>query len=66
MYGLSKYWLSIFLPGFQLLIFAPIILIIIIAFPEGTVGFLKKKAQGTAFERYLVCRLLPARNNWRT
>jgi branched-chain amino acid transport system permease protein len=53
-YGLSKYWLAIILPGFQLLIFAPIILVIIIAFPEGTVGFLKKKAQGTAFERYIV------------
>ena len=53
-YGLTKYWLAIILPGFQLLIFAPIILIIIIAFPEGTVGFLKKKAQGTAFERYIV------------
>jgi branched-chain amino acid transport system permease protein len=53
-YGLSKYWLSITLPGFQLLIFAPIILIIIVVFPEGTVGFLKKKVQGTALERYIV------------
>jgi branched-chain amino acid transport system permease protein len=53
-YGLSKYWLAIILPGFQLLIFAPIILVIIIAFPEGTVGYLKKKAQGTVFERYIV------------
>jgi branched-chain amino acid transport system permease protein len=53
-YGLTKYWLAIILPGFQLLIFAPIILVIIIAFPEGTVGYLKKKAQGTAFERYIV------------
>jgi branched-chain amino acid transport system permease protein len=53
-YGLSKYWLAITLPGFQLLIFAPIILIIIVVFPEGTVGFLKKKVRGTALERYIV------------
>jgi branched-chain amino acid transport system permease protein len=53
-YGLSKYWLAITIPGFQLLIFAPIILIIIVVFPEGTVGFLKKKVRGTALERYIV------------
>jgi branched-chain amino acid transport system permease protein len=53
-YGLSKYWLAITLPGFQLLIFAPIILVIIVVFPEGTVGFLKKKVRGTALERYIV------------
>jgi branched-chain amino acid transport system permease protein len=53
-YGLSKYWLAITMPGFQLLIFAPVILIIIVLFPEGTVGFLKKKVQGTALERYIL------------
>jgi branched-chain amino acid transport system permease protein len=53
-YGLSKYWLAIILPGFQLLIFAPIILAIVVLFPEGTVGFLKKKVQGTALERFIV------------
>jgi branched-chain amino acid transport system permease protein len=42
------------LPGFQLLIFAPIIIIIIVLFPEGTIGMLKNRVRGTALERYIV------------
>ena len=53
-YGLSKYYLAVILPGFQLLIFAPIIIMIIVLFPEGTVGVLKKKVQGTAWEKIIV------------
>jgi branched-chain amino acid transport system permease protein len=53
-YGISKYYLAIILPGFQLLIFAPIIIIIIVLFPEGTVGMLKKRVKGTTLERYIV------------
>jgi len=53
-YGLSKYYLAVILPGFQLLIFAPIIIIIIVLFPEGTVGVLKKKVQGTFLARIIV------------
>ncbi|MCK5657936.1 MAG: branched-chain amino acid ABC transporter permease [Deltaproteobacteria bacterium] len=53
-YGLSKYYLAIILPGFQLLIFAPIIIIIIVLFPEGTVGMLKNRVRGTTLERYIV------------
>ena len=53
-YGLSKYYLAVILPGFQLLIFAPIIIIIIVLFPEGTVGVLKKRVQGTAWEKIIV------------
>jgi len=53
-YGLSKYYLAIILPGFQLLIFAPIIIFIIVLFPEGTVGVLKKKVQGTFWEKIIV------------
>jgi len=53
-YGLTKYWLTIILPGFQLLIFAPIILVIIVAFPKGIVGMLKRKARGTALEKFIV------------
>ena len=53
-YGLSKYYLAIILPGFQLLIFAPIIIFIIVMFPEGTVGVLKKKIQGTFWEKIIV------------
>jgi branched-chain amino acid transport system permease protein len=53
-YGLSKYYLSIILPGFQLLIFAPIILVIIVLFPEGVIGMLKSRARATAWERFVV------------
>ena len=53
-YGASKYFLAIVLPGFQLLIFAPIIIVIIVLFPEGTVGILKKKIRGTALEKYII------------
>jgi len=53
-YGITKYYLAIILPGFQLIIFAPIIIIIIVVFPEGTVGMLKKKVRGTMLERYIV------------
>ncbi len=54
MYGLSKYWLAVIIPGFQLLIFAPIILFVIVAFPEGVIGMVKRKAKGTALERYIL------------
>jgi branched-chain amino acid transport system permease protein len=53
-YGLSKYYLAIILPGFQLLIFAPIIILIIVVFPEGTVGVLKKRVQGVYWEKVIV------------
>ncbi len=53
-YGLSKYWLAVVLPGFQLLIFAPIIIIIIVVFPEGIIGFVKQKIKGTPLARYII------------
>ena len=53
-YGLSKYYLSIILPGFQLLIFAPIIIVIIILFPEGVVGMIKNRLRDTALGRYIL------------
>ena len=53
-YGLTKYYLAVILPGFQLLIFAPIIIIIIVLFPEGTVGVLKKRVQGTFLAKIIV------------
>jgi branched-chain amino acid transport system permease protein len=53
-YGLSKYYLSIFLPGFQLLIFAPIIIIIIIMFPQGIVGMLKNRLKDTRAGQYII------------
>jgi len=53
-YGIFKYYLAIVLPGFQLLIFAPIIILFIVMFPEGTIGMLKKRIRGTRLERYIV------------
>ncbi|UCG39060.1 MAG: branched-chain amino acid ABC transporter permease [bacterium] len=53
-YGVAKYFLAIVLPGFQLLIFAPIIITIIVIFPEGTVGILKKRVMGTALQKYII------------
>jgi len=53
-YGISKYYLAIFLPGFQLLIFAPIIILIILLFPEGIVGMLKARTKGTGLERFII------------
>ena len=52
-YGLSKYWLAVVLPGFQLLVFAPIIIIIIVAFPEGVIGILKKALHGTKWQKFI-------------
>lgn len=53
-YGLSKHWLAVIVPGFQLLIFAPIIIIIIVAFPEGIIGVLKQRIKGTGLERFIL------------
>lgn len=53
-YGLSKYWLTVVLPGFQLLIFAPIIIFIVVAFPEGVIGVLKRRVKRTALEKFIV------------
>jgi len=53
-YGISKYYLAIFLPGFQLLIFAPIIIVIIVMFPEGVVGMLKQRTKNTVLERFII------------
>lgn len=53
-YGISKYYLSIILPGFQLLIFAPIIIIIIIMFPEGVIGIMKSKVKDSTLARFII------------
>lgn len=53
-YGLSKYWLAVVLPGFQLLIFAPIIIAVIVAFPGGVIGLVKHRIRGTPLERYII------------
>jgi branched-chain amino acid transport system permease protein len=53
-YGISKYYLSIILPGFQLLIFAPIIILIIVLFPEGVIGMLKNRVKNPALARFII------------
>lgn len=53
-YGLSKYYLAVHLPGFQLLIFAPVIILVIVLAPEGTVGVIKRRLSGTALEKYII------------
>ncbi len=53
-YGITKYYLAITLPGLQLLIFAPIIILIITMFPEGTIGMLRTRVQGTRLEKYII------------
>jgi branched-chain amino acid transport system permease protein len=53
-YGISKYYLSIFIPGFQLLIFAPIIIVIIVLFPQGVVGMLRDYTKNTVVGRFIV------------
>jgi len=51
-YAFSKYWLAVVAPGFQLL--APIIIAIIMAFPEGIMGLVKRRAKGTGWEKYII------------
>lgn len=53
LYGSLKYYLSVILPGFQLLAFAPLLIIIVVAFPDGIVGYLKKKIKGTSFFEFI-------------
>ncbi|MCF8110445.1 MAG: branched-chain amino acid ABC transporter permease [Desulfobacteraceae bacterium] len=53
-YGVSKYYLSIFLPGVQLFIFALVIIFVIVTFPEGVVGVIKRKTRNTAIGQYII------------
>lgn len=52
-YGFMKYYLSIAFPGIQLLILAPILVAIVVAFPDGLMGYVKKKVKGTNLYEYL-------------
>lgn len=53
-YAIAKYYLMSYLPGFQLLVFAPLIIAVVVMFPEGLVGFVKRKVRGTVFEPYVL------------
>ncbi len=52
-YGILKYYLSIILPGFQLLVLAPLLIFIVVAFPEGVVGAIRRKYTGEMTRKYL-------------
>lgn len=53
-YGLFKYWLAVVIPGFQLLIFAPIVIVFIVAFPEGIIGWVKRRVKGGPLQSYVL------------
>jgi branched-chain amino acid transport system permease protein len=53
-YAALKYGLSVTFPGLQLLILAPIILAVIVAFPQGLIGVLKARVKGTPLEKLIV------------
>ncbi len=52
-YGLMKYYLSVIFPGIQLLILAPILIAIVVAFPDGLMGYIKKKTKDSSLSEYL-------------
>ena len=53
-YSLVKYYLSIYWPGFQLLIFAPLIIAAVVLFPAGIVGTVKRWTRGTPLESWVL------------
>jgi len=53
-YGICKYWLAVLLPGLQLLILAPLIILIIVAFPGGIVGVIRERIRGTILDQVIV------------
>lgn len=54
LYAALKYGLGVTFPGLQLLILAPIIILIIVMVPEGLVGVLKAKVRDTALEKFII------------
>ncbi len=52
-YGLMKYYLSVTFPGLQLLILAPILIAIVVAFPDGLMGYIRKKTKDSRLSEYL-------------
>lgn len=53
-YGSLKYYLTALLPGLQLLILAPVLIAIVLAFPAGIVGWLKKRFKGALIDRIFI------------
>lgn len=53
-YGIAKYLLAVHLPGFQLFAFALVIIVVIVVFPEGLVGYVKRNVRGTWLEPWIL------------
>ncbi len=53
-YGFLRYYLSTVLPGFQLLVVAPLLVLIVTIFPEGVMGYIKRKVRNTRLEKYII------------
>jgi branched-chain amino acid transport system permease protein len=53
-YSLAKYYLSIYLPGFQLLLFSPLLIAAVVLFPAGIVGNMKRYVAGTWLEGWVL------------
>ncbi len=52
-YALLKYYLTVILPGLQLLFLAPLLIVIVVLFPEGIVGYIRYKLRGTSLFEYV-------------
>jgi branched-chain amino acid transport system permease protein len=53
LYAMLKYYLTTLIPGFQLLIMAPIVIAVVELFPRGIIGWIKSKFKGTLIDRLL-------------
>lgn len=53
-YGTFKYWLAVLLPGLQLLILAPLIILIVVAVPGGLTGVIKERVRGGTAARFVL------------
>lgn len=53
-YGSLKYYLTAMFPGLQLLMLAPVLIAIVLLFPTGIVGWLKKRYRGRLIDRMLI------------
>jgi branched-chain amino acid transport system permease protein len=54
LYAGLKYFLTTIMPGLQLLVFALIVIGVVVLFPEGIVGWLKKRFRGTLLDELLI------------
>jgi len=53
-YGVLKYVFTVSFPGLQLLVLAPVLIVISIFFPYGLVGWIKRRFRGSILDRIFV------------